>query len=135
MSKHIKYKDGYKYVLAEEYTDQIPVYPEISIYSQFITLTEAGILTIRAGYAWDGASGPTIDTASSMRGALIHDALYQLMREELLQRSWRQKADEVLRDTCIADGMFRWRAWVWYKTVRKLAGFAVSTKDKVLVAP
>ncbi|MDA8018651.1 MAG: hypothetical protein MPN21_14515 [Thermoanaerobaculia bacterium] len=35
---------------------------------------------IEAGYAWNGATG-AIDTPSFRRASLIHDGLYQLMRE------------------------------------------------------
>jgi hypothetical protein len=62
---------------------------------------------ISKGYAWDGPSGPTIDTGNFMRGSLIHDALYQLMRTGNLPTSFRERADLLLRKTCIDDGMRR----------------------------
>ena len=77
----------------------------------WVRLGRRGKLKIRAGYAWDGARGPAIDTRDFMRASLVHDALYQLMRAgELDHRHWRPWADRVLRDLVIADGMGSFRA-------------------------
>lgn len=70
-----------------------------------IELTTLGKLIIRAGYAWDGPSGPTWDTSDFMRGSLAHDALYQLMRTGALAQSARKAADQLLFDLCRQDGM------------------------------
>lgn len=64
------------------------------------------IVKIRKGYCWDGASGPVIDTPAFMRGSLIHDALYQLIRLDLIDKQFRSIADQTLYDICIADGMW-----------------------------
>lgn len=57
-----------------------------------------------------------------MRGSLVHDALYQLMRERHLDRALhRAAADRILRDICRQDGMGRLRAaWVYWG-VRRFA--------------
>jgi hypothetical protein len=78
-----------------------------------------GKLVIYKGYAWDGPSGPTIDTKNFMRGSLVHDAYYQLMREGYIEPGvWRKYADDELRRICIEDGMSRFRAWYVWKAVR-----------------
>lgn len=74
-------------------------------------------LAVSRGYAWDGASGPTLDTESTMRASLAHDALYQLMREGLLSQDLRTLADLELRDLAVEDGMGKWRAWLWVKAL------------------
>ena len=135
MKDHIKYSEGYKYQLREDYSQLVGIYPPQDIVEKFIILTRAGVLTVLAGYCWDGASGPTIDTASSMRGALCHDACYQLMRDNKLCYTWKTKADEILRDTCIADGMWQWRARRWFAAVQAFAGFAIHTPVEILTAP
>lgn len=54
-----------------------------------------------------------------MRGSLVHDALYQLMRMRHLDyRAHREAADEELHDICVADGMSEVRAWGVLKGVR-----------------
>jgi hypothetical protein len=120
------YRGGYKYQLACDYRRVIPVYPTSDIVTPFYSLSIDGELLIRAGYAWDGASGPTWDTLSSMKGSLIHDVLYQAMRQQLLDHSWRSKADDLLFDICIESGMFRWRAWLWRKAVGAFADGATT---------
>jgi len=82
----IRYRAGYKYQLAETYAVQIGVTPLATIEHPFFRLTVLGWLTIQAGYAWDGASGPAIDTKSFMRGSLVHDVCYQALSLGLLSR-------------------------------------------------
>lgn len=117
--KQIKYKGGYKYQLTEKhYTPlgfRLPVDVDTSYMS---TLNSGRTLLIGAGYAWDGTSGPVIDTKENMRGSLVHDALYQLLREEVLPPSYRQPADAEFRRICIEDGVSAWRAWMWYVALR-----------------
>lgn len=117
--KSIAYKDGYNYQLKENYTLDIPLTPPVTITTDYIQLTTDGKLLIIKGYAWDGPSGPAIDTPSFMRGSLVHDALYQLIREGHLDREKHRKvADKILREICKEDGMWILRTWWVYKFVR-----------------
>jgi len=117
--KCITYKSGYKYQLKQNYSVVIPIKPHAAIASEFITLAVDGTLAIKSGYAWDGPSGPTIDTLNFMRGSLVHDALYQLMRERHLDAATnREKADRLLQEHCKEDGMTSIRAWWVYQGVR-----------------
>lgn len=61
--------------------------------SGLVSLDVMGLLTIREGFEFDGASGPAIDTTSIMYAACIHDALYSLMEVGSLPLSARQSAD------------------------------------------
>lgn len=115
----IRYKSGYKYVLARNYSVYISVGPVTDVGNDYAQLNPAGLLRISAGYAWDGPSGPTFDTPSFLRGSLVHDVLYQLMRLGLLDTdSWREVADLELRRMCREDGMSAVRAWYVYQAVR-----------------
>ena len=114
----IKYRSGYKYQLAEEYPVTISVTPQNNIKTDFIELSSEGKLVIKKGYAWDGPSGPTLDTKNFMRGSIVHDALYQLLREEEIDKKWRAEADQELKRICLEDGMWRIRAWYVYHAVR-----------------
>ena len=83
------------------------------------------------GYAWDGPSGPTIDTKNFMRGSLVHDGLYQLMREGLLaHEEYRKSADDLLRDICVEDGMSKFRAWYVHRAVRISGGKSTKPRTK-----
>lgn len=135
--KYILYKSGYKYQLARGCLYQTSVYPENDIDIPYINLRKDGLLFIKNSYAWDGPSGITIDTPSFMRGSLVHDALYQLIRTEHLDIKWREQADKELKKTCLEDGMQKWRASYVYFCVRKFAEFACLPKNKkrLLTAP
>lgn len=132
-SPTIRYRCGYKYQLAEEYRVKVAVVPRWVIKTEFIILTTDGLLVLRAGYAWDGPSGPTFDTRSSMRGSLVHDALYQLIREGHLSESSRLAADDELKRICLEDGMWRWRAAIWHRAVRRAAGPAAKPENRRIV--
>jgi len=113
--KYITYNGGYKYQLKETYSILIDIVPSSSIDTEYIGLDVNGNLRISKGYAWDGPSGPTIDTLTFMRGSLVHDALYQLMREEKLNHDkHREPADRILQKMCKEDGMWSLRAWWVY---------------------
>lgn len=118
----IFYREGYKYQLFEDYEYQLgPEFPLIKheIETDYIYLSETGLLIIKKGYASDGPSGPTVDTKNFMRGAFIHDALYQIIRSGYLDKnSCRILADQVLYDTCRKDGMSWLRANIVYYSVR-----------------
>jgi hypothetical protein len=133
----MKYRKGYKYQLAEDISVQTQIIGIRDIViDDFIILDSKGLLTVKKGYAWDGASGPTIDTLSSMRGSLLHDALYQLMREKLLSIMWFDTANRLLRDTCIEDGMWKWRANLWYNIVGDFAKYAATKEEyPIIIAP
>lgn len=136
MTPAIKYRDGYKYQLHEPYIVQTAIIPQEHIGHDFIILSPTGLLMISAGYAWDGPSGPTIDTKNFMRGSLVHDALYQLMRHKLLDCGWRETADSELRRICREDGMSWLRAWWVYKGVR-IGGESSAEwqEENILTAP
>ena len=133
----IRYRKGYKYQLAASYTVEVGIFPPKSIATRWCLLSHNGFLTILEGYAWNGASGPTIDTKSSMRGSLVHDALYQLMRLGLLDISWRSKIDDILHNICVEDGMIHARAEIWEEMVVLFAGSAAKhdAEPKILEAP
>ena len=136
----ISYKKGYKYQLAEEYSTGITIQPEEDISSRgdYVMLSKEGNIRIKKGYAWDGPSGPTIDTLNFMRGSLVHDALYQLMRERKLDKDiHRDLADRLLQQMCKEDGMSSLRAWWVYKGVSIFGGGAADPKNlkPVIKAP
>ena len=64
-------------------------------------LSDSGILVINKGYLWDGVSGPTWDTKSTMIPGLVHDAFYQAIRLELLPLLFKEEVDTVFYETLI----------------------------------
>lgn len=135
--KTIHYRAGYKYQLAADYEDRVLVFPRAHVDTDYVVLSIAGDLIIRRGYAWDGPSGPTVDTANFMRGSLVHDALYQLIRLGHLDPRWKDRADVLLREMCLADGMSAARAWWVYHGVATFGGASVKACNEppILTAP
>ncbi|HBA83190.1 MAG TPA: hypothetical protein DCZ95_03760 [Verrucomicrobia bacterium] len=133
--KSIRYRSGYKYQLAGEYSTTISIKSAADIVTPYVSLMRSGLLIISEGYAWDGPSGPTIDTKSSLRGSLVHDALYQLIRLGLLPLDMRCACDDEAHKIWIEDGMLKPRADAWRWCLNRFAGFAAEEKDSVLVAP
>ena len=117
----IRYRSGYKYQLLDGFAIKTDICCGVPIDSRYIILNPNGNLVVRSGYAWDGPSGPAVDTKSFMRASLVHDALYQLMRMGLLSVAWRKQADKLLYSICVTDGMWRWRAGLAYRAVRRFA--------------
>ncbi len=130
----ILYRSEYKYQLADSYTIKIPIEPKHDIETDFIALDTAGNLFIKNGYAWDGPSGPVVDTEENMRASLVHDALYQLMRnKELSTRTHRKAADQLFKDICKDDGVSNFKASVYYKALRKFGKPAASPQNKKII--
>ena len=112
--KHWKYQ-----LLKDEVTDLGKWIGDRNARIPHVMELEAGVLHIRAGYCWDGMSGGAFDTKTAMRGSLVHDALYQLLREGRLDPAYRLGADRALRGICIEDGMWRIRANFDYRILRR----------------
>ena len=133
----IKYRDGYKHQLAETFKILLPVNPVVQYSGEWFDIDIKGLLTIKKNYCWDGASGPTWDTDNCKKPSLVHDALYQLMRHEVLSRGYRKHADKLFYDMLRDNGMWLVRARLWYRSVRMAAMSAADpkSKKKIYTAP
>lgn len=130
--------DGYKYILEETYAIMTGIIPPdgtvewISQSSKIvrIRLDETGLLTIFADYCWDGASGPTIDSEDNMRGGLVHDSLYQILRAKLIpMKPNKEIADRLLVQCCRENGMGEFRGNYYYQGVHLFGRFGMNCKE------
>ena len=137
MKQVILYTEGWKYRLEAQYEDVLPLRPLENVKTDFVVLLHNGYFVIRKGFAWDGASGPAIDTRTFMRASLVHDALYSLMRSGHLPATFKDQADVLLRVMCVEDGMNPIRAWWVYAAVKTFAQRATTPEGEnpVLIAP
>lgn len=127
---YIEYRSGYKYQLAEDYSIDISIKPPKDIDTQFISLTTNGCLLIKSGYAWDGVSGPVLDTDNNLRASLVHDALYQLMRRRKISKGkYKDVADKLFRKMCKEDGVLSPIAQAYYEVLKKLGSPAADPKN------
>lgn len=125
----------YQVVHAYKYSLMLPIrydtgWSSTAIETEYVDMS-AGVLWIREGYRWDGASGPTLDTPSTMRASLIHDALYQLMRDGHLSQGRKRMADEIFYSVLLEDGMGKLRAFLWYVGVRLFGHSSVKRRRQV----
>jgi hypothetical protein len=61
-----------KHQTMEPYAVQTNIHPDHNLNTSFISLTTDGMLIISEHYAWDGASGPAIDTKDILRASAVH---------------------------------------------------------------
>lgn len=132
----IQYRGGYKYSLWETYRCQIGILG-YTVSHHLFSLTPDGWLTINADYPWDGPSGPTIDTPSFMRGSLVHDAMYEMLRLGLLPHDpCFHLANLELQKICLEDGMWEWRADYVLKGVEDFGDASAALRpEKIVSAP
>ena len=96
MSGELQYRRvNWKYVLEKEVQLALPLELCGDVYISPYLIAGGSLLVIKDGYAWDGASGPTVDTPATMYPALVHDALYQLMRLGIIPTGARKEADKL----------------------------------------
>lgn len=91
----------------------------------YMRLRRDGTLYVKPGYKWDGRSGPAIDTADSMRSSVVHDALYQLIRTNVVSRKFRRQADRTMLRLDKEDGVNWFRRWYSYLGLRLFGGAAI----------
>lgn len=114
MSDKIHFKAGYKYQLTSPYSVQTGICPPATIDYPYWTLHDDGLLEVSAGFAWDGASGPTFDTKSSMRPSLVHDCFCQMAKDRRLDyKTYAPLYNELFEKMCVEDGMWKMRAALW----------------------
>lgn len=110
----------YKYRLLQDISGWVDLQDKIlekPIHTKYCSLFTGGRIIGREGYAWDGASGPTIDTQSSMHCSLDHDILWQLIEEGYLDSSWYPVSNDHLESQGRTDGMWTPRAKLWNLSV------------------
>lgn len=134
----IVYTDGWKYRLEGDYSVMLP--PQFApghdrTLDGYVLLRADGLLTLKAGYCWDGASGPAVDTPNFLRGSLVHDALYQLIGVGMLPLEAREYADHLLVTICAEDGMWAPRRWWVLKAVHYFGPHRGSRYKVPKVAP
>ena len=130
--KYTKYK--YKFKVEENFSIKLPY--KIPDFEHPYASSKDSILEIKKGYAWDGASGPIINTQDTLVASLVHDVLYQAMRLNLIKSSKenRQIADKNFFEILKMNGVNSIRRKVWYFAVRlfgKKSTIKIQDNDKI----
>lgn len=122
-------KVQYKYYLEETVSVQTSLRPvQSAIVPGYIFLGVDGKMIIYSRYAWDGATGG-VNFKGNRLAVLVHDAIYQLIREGLIDVSLKAQSDKDLRDMMISEGSWRFVANFFYFCVSRF-GNAFATKKK-----
>lgn len=125
----MKYREikPYKFQLWETEKHKVVLPDTISPPGDFVRIEDQELI-IRKYYAWDGSTIPAKNLFRIFGwnsdkfckiASLVHDALYQLMRAELLDREYKDYADQLYRDLCIKGGMSNWQANLRYWALKK----------------
>ena len=130
--KYSKYK--YKFKVEENFSIELP-FKIPDFVHPYASLKDV-ILSVKRGYAWDGASGPIINTRDTLVASLVHDVLYQAMRLNLIKSSKenRQIADKNFFEILKMNGVNSIRRKVWYFAVRlfgKKSTIKIQDNDKI----
>ena len=130
--KYSEYK--YKFKVEENFSIELPF--KIPDFEHEYASSKDSILSVKKGYAWDGASGPIINTRDTLVASLVHDVLYQAMRLSLIKPSKenRQIADKNFFEILKMNGVNSIRRKVWYFAVRlfgKKSTIKIQENDKV----
>lgn len=114
----ILYARGYKYQLRENAIAESGVRPCELVQHEYFSITPEGLIFVRAGYAWDGASSIAVDTPGTIYASLFHDVGYQAIRLGLIADAWRLELDRMYERLCIEGGVNRIRAKYHYLALR-----------------
>jgi len=118
----------YKYRLYSHFHYQVDIKTIAFNPNKYIGINTSGQLWIYKGYTWDGASNPAIDTDNFMIASLVHDALYQLIREGVIDKDDKDKCDRILRKICLEQGMSKLRSWWVYQGVKRFGYKAIRSR-------
>lgn len=130
MSK-IKYKHGFKFYLAEDFSLRIDGLPDANVLPLYKMSMANGTLTISKGYMWDKG----FRDKRFVRATLVQEALYQLIRLGYLPYEWRSKSNAIYFGLLVEDGVPKPIAWMMKKWVDVFGNVAANKTRKVLVAP
>ena len=114
MFKYRKVPKHWKYYLPETQIIFLSkAYAVYHIRTEFIELNGKELI-LKHDYKWDGPSGPTFDTLNAMEGSAAHDALWQLIMMGRINKKHKRDTDKELKIICLRNGMWKWRANLWY---------------------
>ena len=123
------------YQLAKPYMFETLIRQDRRVEMPFCSIDVDGQARLEAGFCWDGASGPAVQTKDTMRNSAEHDCKYRLIREGLLTMSCREIADQELKETGELDGMSDFRAEAFCLAVDKFGQAAAEGGNPILQAP
>lgn len=125
-------EDNYELTLIRPYTNYFLLLKDCNFKIDYVEIDTYGNLYIKDRYSWDGISFKLIETTFNLREAsLVHDALYQCLREGL-DFTYKQIADRIFYNLLLDAGINKFKAWVMYQAVSLFAPKSTYTPEWLL---
>lgn len=124
--------------LTEPFQFKLEIAPLFDVESLWFDMDKKGRVNVKAGYVWDGASGPTIDTPSSIPASCGHDIGYKAIRLGYLDEvTAKPLIDRWFYERLLKDGMWDYRAFAWWRAVQQFGNRSClpDAESKVRRAP
>jgi len=134
----ILYAAGYKYQMRMNAVAESRIRPGKLINHEYFSISVDGVILVRRGYAWDGASFIAIDDPGTIYASVFHDAGYQAIRLQLLDPVWRKELDRMYESLCIEGRVNPARAKAHYAALRIGGGYYNARPESdypTLIAP
>ena len=136
----MKYQKVQGWRVAETWEIQTQIAVDRIIRTQWIDLVK-GLLVMKQGFCFEGSCpGPRwllkilgILGKKSKQGYCVHDAIYYLIRNGHLEPTWKEAADELMREIHLKDKMAKPAAKVVHKSVVSFGDFAIDPVNRVKV--
>jgi len=125
-SERIQYLAGIKYRLDKPYRLKVKLNSD-NIVCRHVSYTD-GELLIDREFVWDGVTGMWINESAAMRGSLVHDAIYHLIRECGIDDSNAKIADDLLYQFSREDGVSWTLAQIMHYTTKYLGPYGRDPK-------
>ena len=125
----MKYRKGYKYQLASDELFHTSIIG-YRVSKKRVELHPDGTVILREGYAWDGPSGPVFDRDTVMQASILHDALYEMMRWELVPHYEWRAADKEYGKQMKKDGAWAITVWINLMGLKLMNGYFALPKNR-----
>ena len=140
----MKYQKVQGFRVVEAWSYQTDIATDRTIETQYVDLIE-GLLVMKPGFCFEGSiPGPRwfakllgFIGKKSKRGYCGHDAVYDLIKNGLLEPFWKEAADALMHEIHLKDKMSRPAAKIVYRSVVAFADFAIdpANRSKMMTAP
>lgn len=118
LKRQIAYVKADKFILGRDEFFSLPFKPKETIRTSYCTFYDNGDLHIKRGFLWS-ANFPAINTENTKPASLLHDCIYNLIKDGFLPREpYREHGDRLLYDVLIECNVLQYRAFAWYKAVQ-----------------
>jgi hypothetical protein len=130
-TEFVYFKEGYRYQTTRWVIVKTKIATGELICTEWFILLPDGWLLARPGYAWDGASGPAINTLNWRLPSLCHDVLCQAIAMGRLSALWADEVHAEMHRLLLKKHMNPVRAWYSREAVEIAWVPSMSSKEEM----